>query len=35
MIAAELVSAERGHRPPRAEPMDLVALLALGDAEDT
>jgi ankyrin repeat protein len=31
MTAAELVSAERGHRPPRAEPLDLVALLALGD----
>jgi ankyrin repeat protein len=31
MTEAELVSAERGHRPPRGEPMDLVALLALGD----
>ena len=31
MVAAELVSAERGHREPRAEPLDLLALLALGD----
>ena len=31
MISAELVSAVRGHRPPRGAPMDLVALLALGD----
>jgi ankyrin repeat protein len=31
MVAAELVSAERGHRQPRAEPLDLLALLALGD----
>jgi ankyrin repeat protein len=28
---AELVSAERGHRPPRGSMMDLVALLSLGD----
>jgi ankyrin repeat protein len=33
MIAAELVSADRGGRPPRAAPMDLVALVALGDWE--
>jgi ankyrin repeat protein len=31
MTAAELTSAVRGHRPPRAGPMDLVALLALAD----
>ena len=31
MASAELVSAARGHRPPRGGPMDLVALLALGD----
>lgn len=31
MVSAELVSAVRGHRPPRGGPMDLVALLALGD----
>jgi ankyrin repeat protein len=31
MTSAELVSAERGHRPPRAGTMDLVATLALGD----
>jgi ankyrin repeat protein len=30
---AELVSAERGHRPPRGNMMDLVALLSLGDWE--
>jgi ankyrin repeat protein len=30
---AELVSAERGHRPPRGSMMDLVALLSLGDWE--
>ena len=29
MVAAELVSAARGHRPPRGGPLDLVALLAL------
>jgi ankyrin repeat protein len=33
MTSAELLSAERGHRPPRAGPMDLVATLALGDWE--
>jgi len=33
MIAAEFVSAARGHRPPRGMPMDLVALLALGDLD--
>ena len=31
MVSAELVSAVRGHRPPRGGPMDLVALLALSD----
>jgi ankyrin repeat protein len=31
MVAAEMISAERGHRQPRAEPLDLLALLALGD----
>ncbi len=31
MVSAELVSAGRGHRPPRGGPMDLVALLALRD----
>ena len=31
MMAAELVSAGRGQRTPRGGPMDLVALLALGD----
>ncbi len=31
MAAAELISAERGYRQARAEPLDLVALLALGD----
>ena len=33
MTSAELLSAERGHRPPRAGAMDLVATLALGDWE--
>jgi ankyrin repeat protein len=33
MMAAELVSAGRGQRTPRGGPMDLVALLALGDWE--
>jgi len=33
MAAAELVSAGRGQRAPRCGPMDLVALLALGDWE--
>ena len=33
MTSAELLSAERGHRQPRAGMMDLVALLALGDWE--
>ena len=31
MTSAELISAERGHRRPRGGPMDLVALLAVGD----
>jgi ankyrin repeat protein len=31
MTQAEMLSAERGHRAPRGEPMDLVALLALHD----
>jgi ankyrin repeat protein len=31
MTSAELVSAERGHRPARGGAIDLVALLALGD----
>jgi ankyrin repeat protein len=31
MTAAELVSAGRGHRLPRSTPLDLVALLSLGD----
>jgi ankyrin repeat protein len=31
MTAAELTSAVRGHRPPRSAPMDLVAVLSLGD----
>jgi ankyrin repeat protein len=31
MTAAELPSAVRGHRPPRGGPIDLLALLALGD----
>lgn len=33
MVSAEFVSAARGNRPPRGGPMDLVALLALGDWE--
>ena len=33
MTAAELLSATRGQRPPRAGTMDLVATLALGDGE--
>jgi ankyrin repeat protein len=33
MTSAELVSAERGHRPVRGGTMDLVAALALGDWE--
>jgi ankyrin repeat protein len=33
MAAAEMTSAERGHRQPRATPMDLLALLALGDVD--
>jgi ankyrin repeat protein len=33
MTAAELVSAERGHRPARSREMDLIAALALGDWE--
>src|ERR1043165_4772772 len=31
MTAAELVSAERGNRPPRSTPMDLAAILALAE----
>jgi ankyrin repeat protein len=31
MTSAELISAVRGHRPPRGGPMDLIALLALND----
>jgi ankyrin repeat protein len=31
MTSAELVSAVRGHRPPRGGSMELVALLALGE----
>src|SRR5947199_324458 len=31
MTTAELTSAARGHRAPRTSPIDLVALLALGD----
>jgi ankyrin repeat protein len=31
MTASELLSAERGQRPARSNPMDLVATLALGD----
>src|SRR6202035_4964913 len=31
MTSAELISAARGHRPPRGSSMDLVALLALGE----
>jgi ankyrin repeat protein len=31
MVQGELVSADRGRRPPRAAPLDLAALLALGD----
>jgi ankyrin repeat protein len=33
MTSAELTSAVRGHRPARGGPMDLVALLALGEWE--
>jgi ankyrin repeat protein len=33
MAIAELASADRGHRPSRAGPMDLLAVLALGDWE--
>jgi ankyrin repeat protein len=33
MTSAELISAERGERPSRASPMDLIATLALGDWE--
>jgi ankyrin repeat protein len=33
MTSAELVSAVRGHRPPRGSSMDLVALVALGEWE--
>src|SRR5262249_10584280 len=31
MTAAELISADRGHRPPRVGSLDLIALLALRD----
>jgi ankyrin repeat protein len=31
MTSAELISAARGHHPPRGSSMDFVALLALGD----
>jgi len=31
MAAAELLSATRGHRPPRTSPADLMAMLALGE----
>jgi ankyrin repeat protein len=31
MTAAELISAVRGHRPPRGSPLDLLALLALDE----
>lgn len=33
MTAAELLSAERGDRPPRGSAMDLIAALALGEWE--
>ena len=33
LTSTELVSAERGHRPPRGRAIDLVAMLALGDWE--
>jgi ankyrin repeat protein len=33
MMSAELVSAERGHRPPRGSAPDLLAALALGEWE--
>jgi ankyrin repeat protein len=33
MTSAELVSAARGHRPPNAGPIDLVALLAVGNLD--
>jgi ankyrin repeat protein len=33
MMSAELVSAERGHRRPRAGMIDFAAILALGDFE--
>jgi ankyrin repeat protein len=33
MTAAELTSADRGHRQPRGGPMDLLALVALGDMD--
>lgn len=33
MTVAELASAERGHRPARGGPLDLLAALALGDWE--
>jgi hypothetical protein len=31
MVTAEFVSAERDHRAPHGRPVDLVALLSLGD----
>jgi ankyrin repeat protein len=33
MTSAELLSATRGHRPPRSGSLDLIALLGLGDFE--
>jgi ankyrin repeat protein len=33
MLAMELLSAERGHRPPHARPLDLLAALVLGEYE--
>jgi ankyrin repeat protein len=33
LIRSELLSAERGHRPPSTRPLDLIAALALGDFE--
>jgi ankyrin repeat protein len=34
MTASELLSADRGHRPPRGGPMDLVATLSVGDMDN-
>ena len=33
MVMAEMVSADRGHRPPRGTSLDLVALLSLRDLD--